>query len=227
LKQKRQEYQSKYPESVMVLQTEGITTEPDKAYKPKIESEATLKKLDGMLKAYAIGVQLMVDGKAVGIVKDQETANAVVAGSEEALCSGGCGDAIARRTVEADGSHGFNYLIKDRCRSSGIGGKIREQVTIEPIKADPNKVLDLKEAVKVLTEGKDAPLVYEVQEGDTVSGIAKRFEITQADIFRNNPTVKELSLQIGDRAAADGSTAGAYRCNGGEGVRADRHGAGS
>jgi murein DD-endopeptidase MepM/ murein hydrolase activator NlpD len=195
--QKRQEYQSKYPESVMVLQTEGITTEPDKAYKPKVESEATLKKLDGMLKAYAIGVQLMVDGKAVGIVKDQETANAVLQGvkkhyAPEAAVMQSQGAQLKR--MAATGSTTSSKTGADPVESA----KIREQVTIEPIKADPNKVLDLKEAVKVLTEGKDAPLVYEVQEGDTVSGIAKRFEITQAEIFRNNPTVKELTLQIGD-----------------------------
>lgn len=59
-------------------------------------------------------------------------------------------------------------------------------------------MLSVQEAVEVLTEGKEEPLVYAVQEGDTVSGIAKRFEITQADIFRNNPSVKELTLQIGD-----------------------------
>lgn len=77
---KQREYQEKYPNSTMVLQTEGITIEEQKAYKPEVDSEATLTKLDGMLKAYAVGVQLMVDGKAVGIVKDQETANAVLEG---------------------------------------------------------------------------------------------------------------------------------------------------
>lgn len=81
--EKQQEYQLKYPDSVMVLQTSGITTEAEKAYKPEIDSAATLDKLDGMLKAYAVGVQLTVDGKAVGIVKDQETANAVLQGVKE------------------------------------------------------------------------------------------------------------------------------------------------
>ncbi|MNH35739.1 hypothetical protein D3C79_964520 [compost metagenome] len=54
--EKRKEYQTKYPDSVMVLQTSGITTEQEQAYKPEIDSEGTLDKLDGMLKAYAVGV---------------------------------------------------------------------------------------------------------------------------------------------------------------------------
>ncbi|MNC31464.1 Murein hydrolase activator NlpD precursor [compost metagenome] len=67
-----------------------------------------------------------------------------------------------------------------------------------PVKADPNKVLSVEEAVKALTEGKEEPLTYTVQEGDTISGIAKLYDTTQAEIFKNNPTVKELTLQIGD-----------------------------
>lgn len=191
---KRQEYQAKYPQSLMVLQTEGITTKPDHAYKPKVESETTLEKLDGMLKAYAVGVQLMVNGKAVGIVKDQQTAGAVLERVKQHYIpeKAEAGGAQLKRTA-ATGSAAAKAPA-DKVESA----KIREKVTIEPVKADPNKVLNADEAVKMLTEGKEAPLIYEVQEGDTVSSIAKRFKIKQDEIFRNNPGVKELTLQIGD-----------------------------
>jgi murein DD-endopeptidase MepM/ murein hydrolase activator NlpD len=190
--EKRQEYQLKYPDSVMVLQTSGITTEQEMAYKPKIDSEATLNKLDGMLKAYAVGVQLTVDGKSLGIVKDQETAAAVLEAvkahytPQAAATEAKLQKTAAKSTAAAAGD--------DKVESASI----REDVSIVPVKADPNKVLSVEEAVKTLTEGKEAPLVYSVQEGDTVSGIAARFDITQEEIFRNNPEVEELSLQIGD-----------------------------
>ncbi|ULO07591.1 M23 family metallopeptidase [Paenibacillus sp. 19GGS1-52] len=195
--EKRQAYQAKYPDAVMVLQTEGISTQSEKAYKPEIDSAATLKKLDGLLKAYAVGVQLMVDGKAVGVVKDQETANAVLQGVKNYY------------TPETKASKGANVNLKKTAASSSAiasakaadkveSTKIREAVTIVPIKADPNKVLNVAEAVKALTEGEEEPLLYTVEEGDTISGIAKRFNITQAEVFRNNPAAKELALQIGD-----------------------------
>ncbi|WNS42261.1 M23 family metallopeptidase [Paenibacillus sp. MMS20-IR301] len=192
--EKRQEYQLKYPDSVMVLQTSGITTEEESAYKPEVDSEATLDKLDGMLKAYAVGVELTVDGKSLGIVKDQETAAAVLeavkehyAPQAEAAPEAKLKKTAAKvKTVAAAGT--------DKLESASI----REEVTVVPVKADPNKVMSIDEAVKVLTEGKEEPLVYAVQEGDTVSAIASRFKITQAEIFRNNPAVKELTMQIGD-----------------------------
>ncbi|WP_342476515.1 M23 family metallopeptidase [Paenibacillus sp. FSL H7-0350] len=192
--EKRREYQLKYPDSVMVLQTGGITTEAERAYKPEVNSEATLDKLDGMLKAYAVGVQLAVDGEPLGIVKDQETAAAVLQAvkAHYAPQNAAAPGAKLKKTAAKAGAAGS--AANDQVESV----KIREEVNVVPVKADPNKVLSVEEAVKVLTEGREAPLRYAVQEGDTVSAIASRFNITQAEIFRNNPEVKELSLQIGD-----------------------------
>ncbi|WP_019914570.1 M23 family metallopeptidase [Paenibacillus sp. HW567] len=192
---KRKEYQLKYPDSVMVLQTDGITTEPEKAYKPEIDSGATLDKLDGMLKAYAVGVQLTVGGKVLGIVKDQETAAAVLKGvKEHYLPEAQASTGAQLKKTAALSSAKTSAAGADKVESAAI----REKVSIAPVKADPNKVLSVEEAVKTLTEGKEAPLLYTVQEGDTVSGIAKLYGTTQAEIFRNNPSVEELTLQIGD-----------------------------
>lgn len=194
---KQQEYQDKYPDSTMVLQTEGITIEEEKAYKPEIDSEATLAKLDDMLKAYAVGVQLMVDGKAVGIVKDQETANAVLEGVKNHYLPQETEVATASKLTRTAASS--SAASKASASEQVESVEISEDVSIVPVKADPNKVMDVEEAVKTLTEGKEAPLLYTVQEGDTISGIAQRFEITQEEIYRNNPDVKELTLKIGDQ----------------------------
>ncbi|MDT3425257.1 murein DD-endopeptidase MepM/ murein hydrolase activator NlpD [Paenibacillus forsythiae] len=191
--EKRREYQNKYPDEVMVLETEGIVTEAASGYKPVIDNEQTLDKLEGQLKAYAVGVSLVVDGKAVGIVKDQESVQAVLQGVKDHYISGekeasGVPKLAKTAAVSAPASSGEKIGSAD----------IREQISIQPVKADPTKVLDVEAAVKLLTEGVEAPLVYTVQEGDTVSTIASRYGIAQQDIFRNNPNVKELTLQIGD-----------------------------
>ncbi|NGM81970.1 M23 family metallopeptidase [Paenibacillus sp. 7124] len=191
--EKRQAYQEKYPDEVMVLQTDGITTKAARSYKPVIDNEGTIDKLDGLLKAYAVGVQLVVDGKAVGIVKDQETASAVLQGVKAHYISGekkASGAPQLKQTAALSGSASSG----DKVESADI----REPLSILPVKADPNKVMDAEEAIKALTEGVEAPLLYTVQEGDTVSNIASRYGITQKEIFRNNPDVKELTLQIGD-----------------------------
>lgn len=216
--QKRKEYQDKYPDQEMVLETGGITTEADTAYKPEIASGETLQKLDGMLKAYAVGVQLKVDGETVGIVKDQATAAAVLEEVKRHYLPAASGEtegaagASLKRTAASSAASAVPTAASSASpaasAAAGASGsdeageiesvKIREQVTVAPVKADPNKVLDVQEAVKTLTEGKEAPLVYTVQEGDTITGIAQRFGVSQEEITANNPGVKELYLQIGD-----------------------------
>ena len=76
LKEKQKEYQQEHPDVLMVLHTDGITTKADRSFKPEVNSEETLQKLDNMLKAYARGVELKVNGKTVAIVKDQQATKA-------------------------------------------------------------------------------------------------------------------------------------------------------
>lgn len=195
---KQKEYDKKYPDNTMVLQTEGITIEEQRAFKPEIDSEATLTALDSMLKAYAVGVELIVDGKVVGIVKDQETANAVLEGVKNHYVPKAEAAPTSKLTRTAATTSVASAATKAKASKQVESVKISEKITISPVKTDPNKVLNVDEAVKSLTEGKEAPLLYTVQEGDTISAIAKHFEITQKEIYSNNPDVKELTLKIGD-----------------------------
>ncbi|NUU77405.1 peptidoglycan DD-metalloendopeptidase family protein [Paenibacillus xylanilyticus] len=191
---KTEEYQNKYPEAEMVLNTDGITTETVKAYKPEVNSEETLDKLDDMLTAYAKGVELKVDGEVIGIVKDQATADAILEQVQNKYIS-----ASAVRSSLKTKSVSANSSSKAEGPSTTLKSvDIKEDVATEAVKADPNKIWDVSEAVKALTVGKDAPVTYVVREGDTISSIAAKYEITQSEIRANNPGIKETSLQIGD-----------------------------
>lgn len=196
---KLKEYQEKYPDKAMALQTKGYDTELVEAFKPVVDTEATLAKINGMLKAYALGVELVVDGKTVGIVSDQETAAAVLEGVKAHYLPGTEEGAdtqpavMSMKRMSADGS------AADQAPADGVESvAIREEVGIVPVHTDPNKVLSAEDAIRALTEGKEAPLMYTVREGDTISSIAKLYNIPQQDIYANNPEVKELTLQIGD-----------------------------
>lgn len=196
---KRQEYQDKYPDVAMELHTEGITTKLERGFKAEPDTEQTMAKLGGMLKAYAEGVELKVDGKVVGIVKDQAAVSAALEKVKQRY---------APQTAAATGTSGAS--VKKLAASSTAkpqqtaanpvkSVRIEEDVTSAPVETDPNKVLSVEEAAKLLITGKDAPLVYTVEEGDTISSIASQFHLTQKEIFANNPQTKEKYMQIGDR----------------------------
>ncbi|OAX45762.1 peptidoglycan DD-metalloendopeptidase family protein [Paenibacillus sp. AD87] len=191
---KTEEFQNKYPDAEMVLNTDGITTETIKAYKPVVNSDETLGKLGDMLTAYAKGVELKVDGEVIGIVKDQATADAILEQVQNKYISASAvRSSLKTKSVSANSSkkaEGPSTTLKS------VG--IKEDVATDVVKADPNKIWDVSEAVEALTVGKDAPVTYVVREGDTISSIAAKYEITQSEIRKHNPGIKETSLQIGD-----------------------------
>ncbi|WP_410770150.1 peptidoglycan DD-metalloendopeptidase family protein [Fontibacillus sp. BL9] len=201
-KQKEQEYNEKYPQVEMAVHTEGITTVPDKAYKAEIHSEETLETLNGMLTGYAKGVELKVDGKTIGIVKDQATADAVLEQIKDKYApqakAVAASSSLASKVKKTGGLQ--QTAAKSAADDSGVALEsvdIKEDVSTAAVDTDPNKVLDTNAAVARILEGDEAAITYAVKEGDTISSIASRFDITQKELFSNNPGVKELTLQIG------------------------------
>jgi murein DD-endopeptidase MepM/ murein hydrolase activator NlpD len=61
-----------------VLNEGQVTYEALKAYKVQTDDESTLNRVAGALQTHPVGVQLIVDGQAVGIVRDQKTADALL-----------------------------------------------------------------------------------------------------------------------------------------------------
>jgi murein DD-endopeptidase MepM/ murein hydrolase activator NlpD len=194
---KNKQYKDKYPGVDMVLNTSAVTTGIEKAYKVDIDSGATLHKLDGMLTAYAKGVQLKVNGQAVGIVKDKQTAQAALKQVQKKYTPVGEGKAAGVKGLVHKTSVSGSHVSKSP-KTWLESASIREKIALEPVKADPNKVLTEAEAVKTLTEAREAPVTYTVQEGDSLSSIAKKSDMTAWEIKQNNPGSRELYLKIGD-----------------------------
>ncbi|MUG68420.1 peptidoglycan DD-metalloendopeptidase family protein [Paenibacillus campinasensis] len=193
---KQKEYQDKYPGTFMVLQTEGITTRADRGYKPEIDSEQTLQKLDGMLQAYARGVELKVNGETVAVVKDQETAQAALEAAKLKYAP----DAAQVETSQVKFTKVSASASTDNKASEGSELKsvnIKESIELARTKASPEEVLDVEAAVQVLTDTKDQPVIYTVKEGDTISSIAQQYGMTSAEVMALNPEVEEKYVQIG------------------------------
>ncbi|MEK5262454.1 M23 family metallopeptidase [Paenibacillus sp. FSL L8-0663] len=197
---KSKQYKDKYPGVDMVLNTSAVTTDIEKAYKADIDSAATLKKLDGMLTAYAKGVEVKINGQTVGIVKDKATAQAALKQVRKKYIPVGEGTSTGIKGLVRKTSVGSSHASASTKTPKAWleSASIREKIAYEPVKADPNKVLTEAEAVKVLTEGREAPITYTVQEGDSLSSIATKFNMTAWEIKQNNPGLRELYLQIGD-----------------------------
>lgn len=195
-KSKEQEYKEKYPEVEMAVHTEGITTQLEKAYKANIDSKKTLEELDGMLTGYAKGVELRVDGKSIGIVKDEATAQAVLQQVKQKFIPKSAGNDEPKVKLLGGAKKATSVKVNGAAVTVE-SAKFSEEVTNAPVKADPNKVMDANEALQRILEGDEEAIIYAVREGDSISSIAKRYGITQKELISKNPDIEELSLQIG------------------------------
>ncbi|AWB46686.1 hypothetical protein DCC85_22605 [Paenibacillus sp. CAA11] len=192
---KQEEFAKKYPGANMVLETEGVSTVLDKAYKAEVDGHTAIAKLDKQLKSHASGVALKVDGKVIGVVKDQATAEAVLKQVKNKYIPAGEQTTLESKVkkVSTSSSKAATAASSPKLESAVIKEKI-EQAAVE---TTPDKVLDTKAAVARILQGEVTPIVYEVQEGDTITSIAKRFGVSYKSIFHQNPGVEERTMQIG------------------------------
>ncbi|MCM3785321.1 M23 family metallopeptidase [Neobacillus mesonae] len=194
---KTEAYQQKYPDANMQLDTSTVEIKEERAYKPEINSDETLAKLEGMLTGYAKGVELKVDGKVIGIVKDQKTADQIIQTVKNQYITEekAVNTASKIKTVAAVTSKESRKPQEDQVSLESV--KLEEQVALQNVKASPSEVLSSEEAVKLLTESEDQKSVYVVKEGDNLTYIAKRYNTTVAELKKLNPDLEEDSLLIG------------------------------
>lgn len=191
---KRAEFAAKYPNADMKLFTANIRAEQAEGYKVVPNTDETLRKLEGTIKAYATGVELVVDGKTIGIVKDEQTAKKLVRKAEKSYIKQGTQTAgAATKRLASTG----RSASADASTSKLNSIKINEKIAYSQTETSPTRLLTEEEAYKLLTVGQKDPVTYTVAEGDTVSSIAARFGITQDDLYANNTDIKEFTLQIG------------------------------
>ncbi|WP_051507037.1 M23 family metallopeptidase [Saccharibacillus sacchari] len=192
---KQQEFSKKYPGADMKLYTASIRAEEMQGYKIVPDTEATLGKLDGTIKAYATGAELVVNGEVVGIVKDKATAKKLVEKAKNSYVEKGTQtEGAATKKLASTGS----AASSDGSTSKLNSIKINDKITYAETKTSPTRILSEEEAYKLLTIGKKDPVTYTVVEGDSVSSIAAKFGITQDEIYANNSDIKEFTLQIGE-----------------------------
>jgi len=196
--EKSQRLAKEYPHAQMVLETDGITYQSEKAFKAKWDNESALKQLDSLLSYHAVGVELRVDGELVGIVKDEKTAEQLLEKLKDKYKPNDKYDkpvtvlsASANSAREAGGGAG-----QEKVELKSI--EFVEQVDLKPVETDPDQIMDPDKVYEKLETGDVEPTKYIVQEGDCVSCIAAKFDISKQVIYENNPWIENDMIRVGD-----------------------------
>lgn len=195
-KQKKREQLTKSDADIqMVVKEPRLEFTPERVFGTPAEDEAVLKQLERYFSAYPVGVQLLVDGKPVGIVKDEATAKQVLEqlkanviaslqqkkepGKVGILSASSAGDApVTTELQKAD-------FVQD--------------VEMKQLEIKPDQLMKPDELLNKLATGNARPTKYTVVDGDCVSCIAKKLNIPKQVIYQNNPWIYNDMIKVGEQ----------------------------
>ncbi|MCP1308504.1 M23 family metallopeptidase [Paenibacillus tyrfis] len=195
-KQKKREQLSKSESDLRMVVTEPkLELTPERVFNHNTEDQAVLDKLSGYFSSYPVGVQLVVDGKPMGIVKDEAAAKTVL-------------DQIKNNAIASMQTKKTSGRVSILSASPAAGTPVQtelqkadfvQKVDLQEVKIEPNQLANPEDLRKKLETGDVQPTKYTVEKGDCVSCIAQKLNIPKQVIYQNNPTITDDMIKVGQQ----------------------------
>ncbi|RJE83277.1 M23 family metallopeptidase [Paenibacillus sp. 1011MAR3C5] len=195
------------PDVTMVLDSGDITYESDSAFKAVPETDATLAKLESMFTSHAVGVEVKIEGKVIGVVKDQATADSILKRVQSKFAPELAAAAKGAKTVTTlsynkDGKVEASETedAKEHTEPGKVVTEVSfvEEVQVASVDISPTEIAEGEEIYKKIIDGSTKPTKYVVQAGDCIGCIAQKFDISPQVIYENNPWIEDDRITVGD-----------------------------
>lgn len=177
-----------YPNASISLNPD-LKYQSEKVYKGNIDNTAALHKLSALLNIRAEAVAVIVDGQTIGYVQDRDTAQKILNKIKQTYIPDISADQSKKNAVR------IAAKVKPEVTLKEVG--FVQNVEVKNVTVEPGQVMEASDVEKLLAQGTVKQEQYTVKEGDTLSGIAQKYQISVDDIYRNNPDLKGELLQIG------------------------------
>lgn len=187
---KSHKLESEHPEMNVELTTDEIVYRDERAYKAKFDNKAALNQLSGFLVPEATGVEVVVNGKVIGTVKDRQTAEQLLSDVKDKYVP-----AKKSGQVQALAAH---VSVGSQPSGTVKSVKFKEKVDLLTVTAKPEQINEPQEVLNKLEQDAGKVETYTVVKGDTISAIAKKVHMTQKQIRSNNTWIQEDRIDIGD-----------------------------
>lgn len=169
---------------------EQLRFEDTKKLRGVYDDEAVLAALNDRLKFTYYAVEIRIDGKTVGTVKDPMTAAALLDQVKAPYTT-----AAKRKEVTAL-SAGQEVKPAPKVQTTAV---FLQKVELVETVVLPHEVEAIETVLDRIVSGDVQPMEYTVQSGDCISIIAQRYGITSKRIRENNPGVKNDLIRIGQK----------------------------
>ncbi len=207
LKAKAAELESADTPVKYALDASQVTYEPAKAFNPKTDDEATLAKLEEQVDTYPVGVEVIVNDKVVGIVRDHETAEKLLAKIKNRYVPEKT--PVVKVAAKAASGAQMQTLAMSNTSASARPTPAKpgrlvesvgfvEKIDLLTVKLEDGRLSDPDELYQELVTGNPAPVQYTVKEGDCIGCIAAKMNVSPEVIYEKNPWIEDDILRIGD-----------------------------
>ncbi|MFX3637382.1 MAG: LysM peptidoglycan-binding domain-containing M23 family metallopeptidase [Candidatus Pristimantibacillus sp.] len=188
-------FSSEFPDINFETNENDFTIVETKRLNAKAVDEAVIDSLQKSFIVEGRGIQVVINGQAMGIVKDQETADRILDGLQQSVAPAKKDLKIQALSYNGEEKQDKNDISSPPTLKS-IG--FVEKVKLESIVSDPTDFVSEADLVKRLKGTDLKPITYVVKDGDCVSCIAQKFNISQEAIYTNNPWIINDFINIGD-----------------------------
>ncbi|MED4762264.1 peptidoglycan DD-metalloendopeptidase family protein [Brevibacillus laterosporus] len=164
--------------------SDNITFAEEQVFKGQVNNQETLQTLEKEANIQVEAIKVMVEGKLVGYAANQEQADKILADIKERFSG------VPMKKTKNQEVMAASLPTDKQVKSV----KFKEKISLDAETVPADKIIPAEKLEEVLVKGTAQETTHSVKSGDTVSGIAKQYGITQKEIFKNNPGVTENTL---------------------------------
>lgn len=186
---------SKYPDIQFETNESAFTLMEVERFNAKAQDEAVIDSLQERYVIEGRGVQVIVNEQVIGTVKNQDIADKILGQLQQRYTTQKA--ELKVQSLSYNGQENQDNKVTSNQPSLKSIGFV-EKVDVKAIVSDPSEIGSEEDLMKRLLGTDLKPITYVVQEGDCVSCIAQKYNISQDAIYKNNPWIVNDFLSIGD-----------------------------
>jgi len=168
-----------------VATSNQITYQEETIFKGLYNNQEAIKSLNHIFHIEASGVAVVVNGKQVGVVKDQATADRILDQIKQ-----GYSPKVEKGKVKAASINGNTVQVENV--------SLKEKVNMNQVNVSPDEIMSEGDFLKLVKQGTLEQKKYVVKDKDTISEIANKHGLTTKQLYDLNPGLSGELIHIGD-----------------------------
>ncbi len=203
LKEQKEQQEKQYKHVTVEFDNE-IGFEEEKGFKLTYNNDSVITQLKELITLSSTAVEVKIDGKLVGIAKDQQTMDQLLDAIKSKYApvtaiapqsTKDSGVRIAALANTANSTPEVSALSTTEDKKPNIEKvEIKENIEIHKIKVEPSEVLTFEQMKALLEQSATEEKIYHVAEGDCVGCIASKFSMDTKGLLALNPGLSEESI---------------------------------